>query len=291
MASLLGLVAILLIVVGGVRDWFYHRPIPNPVSDQLLFQGVTYTRDIRSEPRPLVIHVVRVDLTAPGIAFLVTPHDPVDGHHLSARKTSQFLGTYDLQVAINGSFFEPWWSHAVWDYYPHVGDPVNVKGVTGSRGDLYATDPASYPVLYITEDNRVRINDPPAVIYNALAGNAVLLDAGVMPEVPASSFYTETHPRTAVGVDQRGDTLIIMVVDGRQPNYSEGVTLAELAALLREYGAYDAINMDGGGSSTLVIESDSGAPEVLNSTIDNSIPGRERAVGSHLGLWARRLTE
>ena len=83
--------------------------------------------------------------------------------------------------------------------------------------------------------------------------------------------------------------MIILLVDGRQPNYSEGVTMAELVGILREYGAYSALNLDGGGSTTLAIEGESGEPVLLNSPIDNRIPGRERPVANHLGIFARRI--
>lgn len=60
----------------------------------------------------------------------------------------------------------------------------------------------------------------------------------------------------------------------------------ELADLLLEYGAYSAINMDGGGSVTLVVEGPDGKPEVLNSPIHARIPGLERPVANHLGIYA-----
>ncbi len=60
------------------------------------------------------------------------------------------------------------------------------------------------------------------------------------------------HPRTAAGVAANGD-LLLVVVDGRQ-EASRGVDLAELARLMREAGARDALNLDGGGSSTLVVQ-------------------------------------
>jgi hypothetical protein len=288
----LSIAAVILMGIGGVRYWYYHRPIPDNITQEPLFEGITYTRDVRSEPRPLVIHVITVDLNAAGIEFFVTPSEPTEGHDLPARKTSQFLDEFDLQIAINGSFFEPWWSHSPWDYYPHVGDPVNVKGLASSQGNIYAPDPASYPTLYITADNSVYIDTPPDQIYNALSGNTVLLEDGEIAfSSPGNAFYADLHPRTAVGVDQRGETMILVVVDGRQPNYSEGVTMLELAEIMQEYGCYDALNMDGGGSSTMVIEGSSGKPKILNSPIDNHIPGRERPVASHLGIWARRLNE
>ena len=90
--------------------------------------------------------------------------------------------------------------------------------------------------------------------------------------------------RTALGVDFGPDRLVIVVVDGRQPFYSEGATLTQLADLLIEYGVYTAMAMDGGGSSTLVIEED-GKAKILNSPIDSHIPGRERPVANHLGVY------
>ena len=59
-------------------------------------------------------------------------------------------------------------------------------------------------------------------------------------------------PRTAFGISADGRYLYILVVDGRQENYSLGADMLDLALLLKAAGAADAINMDGGGSSTLV---------------------------------------
>jgi len=62
----------------------------------------------------------------------------------------------------------------------------------------------------------------------------------------------DIHPRTAAGIDENGQ-LILMVVDGRQRN-SRGVSLAELSGLMKAIGAVRAINLDGGGSSTLIVQ-------------------------------------
>jgi exopolysaccharide biosynthesis protein len=108
----------------------------------------------------------------------------------------------------------------------------------------------------------------------------IVQDGRVLPDQES-----QTQPRTAIGVDKRGKNLVIVVVDGRQPGYSEGATLAELASFLVEHGVYTGMNLDGGGSSTLVMER-GGRPAVLNSPINNGIPGRERPVGNHLGIFA-----
>lgn len=99
---------------------------------------------------------------------------------------------------------------------------------------------------------------------------------------------SELHPRSAIGYSRNGRYLFLVVVDGRQPLYSEGVTLSELAGLMVSLGAEYAMDLDGGGSSTLVVEGSDGMPRVLNSPIDNYIPGRERPVANHLGISLRR---
>jgi exopolysaccharide biosynthesis protein len=95
------------------------------------------------------------------------------------------------------------------------------------------------------------------------------------------------EPRTAVGVNKNGRRLYLVVVDGRQPLYSEGATLQVLAGLLKDFGAYYAMNLDGGGSSTLVMEGADGEAIILNSPIDSYIPGRERPVANHLGVYLK----
>jgi hypothetical protein len=67
------------------------------------------------------------------------------------------------------------------------------------------------------------------------------------------SFSTDRHPRTAIGALADG-RILLATVDGRRPPLSVGMTLSELARLMIEFGATDAINLDGGGSTTMVVE-------------------------------------
>jgi hypothetical protein len=67
------------------------------------------------------------------------------------------------------------------------------------------------------------------------------------------SFSTTRHPRTAIA-SLPGNRALLLVVDGRQPAISVGMSLDELARLLIELGAIEAINLDGGGSSTMAID-------------------------------------
>jgi hypothetical protein len=68
------------------------------------------------------------------------------------------------------------------------------------------------------------------------------------------SFAAERHPRTAVGFDPTRDHLWLAVVDGRQAGYSDGMTLPELALLLEALEVTEAVNLDGGGSSVMVVD-------------------------------------
>jgi hypothetical protein len=260
--------------------YFSGRPLPTEVKEEL-YDGITYRRKVHTEPRLWIAHIITIDLHTDGISFLVTPPDDKNSDTpLNARTTTTFLRDYNLQIAVNGGEFSPWHSNSLLDYYPHVGDPVAPTGFTASRGKRYAE--GNRPVLYISENNVAQFNKPRSKIYNAISGSHMLVVEGE----PIEGLDSERPaPRTALGVDFGPDRLVIVVVDGRQPFYSEGATLTQLADLLIEYGVYTAMNMDGGGSSTLVIENENGKAEVLNSPIDSHIPGRERPVANHLGVY------
>ena len=81
-----------------------------------------------------------------------------------------------------------------------------------------------------------------------------------------------------------------MTVDGRQPGYSEGASTAETAEWMRKLGAYNALNLDGGGSTALVIEGPDGSPMTLNRPCGLP-PGTQRRVANHLGVFAQPLAE
>jgi hypothetical protein len=288
-ALLIG-VAVIALALGGFLFWRDHRPLPANTRVKL-FDGITYLRDVRQQLRPLIIHVVQIDLATPGLSFLVTPSDPVDGHEVRAQTVSQFLSQHDLQLAINGDFFWPWWYHTIFDYYPHVNDPTDVNGFAASQGQVYSKEGVDdpRPTLFLSQDNRAGIDQPIGAVYNALSGLPLIVENGrISDQIKPDEYYAGVHPRSAVGLDREKRTLLLFVIDGRQPGYSEGVTLPELAQIAIEYGAAEALNLDGGGSSTLVIEDSAGQPQILNSPIHASIPGIERPVGNHLGVWVKQ---
>ena len=106
--------------------------------------------------------------------------------------------------------------------------------------------------------------------FDVLGGGARLLDDGAVAVAEGCRGGScHADPRTGIGIQDDG-RLVLVVVDGRQPAYSIGLSTRAFARLMRRLGAVDAVNLDGGGSSTMVVGSD-----VVNRPSD----GRERPVG------------
>jgi len=273
--------------------WLYNRDRPAPIPlKRELFDGVTYKRRVQYLPRAMIVHILIVDTKTKGLGFFVTPPDEnwKDLEHpVSARTTSAFLDEFDLEIAVNGDGFHPWWSRGPLDYYPHEGDGIMPNGITASGGKLYSTsviteDLDPIPTLYISRRNELVFNRPPNKIFNAISGDRMLVEGG---QIVDGLNDSKLHPRTAIGINKNGRWMYIVVVDGRQPFYSEGATYQELAQLLLNIGAHYAMALDGGGSSVLVMAGEDGKPVLLSSPIDLYIPGRERPVANHLGIFVK----
>lgn len=115
---------------------------------------------------------------------------------------------------------------------------------------------------------------------NSREPGTLLVEAGRNTGATARVGPRLRHPRTAAGVTADGRTLILLVVDGRQPGHSVGATLPELADLLIELGVHDAVALDGGGSSSFHYRRPDGSL-LTNRPSD----GRWRPVANHLGVW------
>jgi len=125
----------------------------------------------------------------------------------------------------------------------------------------------------------LKIYPSPGKILHAVGGGPRLLRNGDVSieaeqEGISQAFVDTRHPRTALGYN---DTSIFLVtVDGRQEGYSAGMNLPELASLLKELGAVEAINLDGGGSTTMWVQG-----KIRNRPSD----GRVRPIANGLLLY------
>ena len=99
-----------------------------------------------------------------------------------------------------------------------------------------------------------------------------------------AAFGPVRHPRTAVGLAAGGRRLLLVTVDGRQLPYSDGMTLRELAAVFLALGVPAAINLDGGGSTTLVVREPGGELRIANRPSDRE---GERPVANALAVVGR----
>lgn len=248
-----------------------------------LFGGVAYTHLTVEAPRPNSIHVVDVDLSG-NVSFLVTPRNRSEGYRSSETRletTFDFLSGHRVQVAVNAN---PYLDLNGGAYVS--GDPADVVGLSASAGDEYSQADGG-PALVIGRDGRARIIDGNAGMlpaYNAVGGFSRVLRDGLKTPC-GQARCVAAHPRTLVGLSADGGRLLLVIVDGRRPGVSEGLTIAECADLLLGLGARDAIELDGGGSSTLVVSDP--VPRVVNVPVglDNR-PGSMRPVGSNLGVLA-----
>ena len=235
---------------------------------------------------PIVMHVLAIDLQNTKLEFLVTPSK---SDVICTRTTSQFLDEFKLHVAINGGYFS--YLDASYDpkkLCPNGGEPVRISDYAASRGVIYSKKRTAQPVIHIGKKNQVNVTtygkDPGFGVFNAVSGDrSVVVDGKLVKNLAALA----PAPRTAVGLSKNGRWLTFMVIDGRQDGYSEGATLAEVGELLLSYGVHTGVNMDGGGSSAMVIRGFDGKSRTLNSPIDLGKPGQQRRVGNHLGILVK----
>jgi len=117
-------------------------------------------------------------------------------------------------------------------------------------------------------------------VWDAIGGSPILVaDGQRVVGTCTTSFCSSRNPRTGAGVTANGKILMV-VVDGRQPKWSVGVSLPKFAAILRNLGAVSALNLDGGGSSTMVVKGEvvnrpSLGHQTLVSTALTVLPGAD----------------
>jgi hypothetical protein len=274
--------------VGGYWFWFTHRSQPEPVREQW-FAGVRYERLVLQQPRPVVAHVVRIDLLEPGIGFVVTAPQPSASGDVFAEKTRGFAARHGVQLAINANYFYPFYNNHPLDYVPHVGDPVRVVGVAASEGRTYGNPSEGTVTLYLSRDRRVTFERPAGEVWHAISGLGYVLREGAPVAFREDGFSQVPYARMLAAVDAAGHELLLLIVDGKQPAYSEGLTLAEAAELLLKQGAHTGIQLDGGGSATLVRRDAQGHLQHVNTPTNFRIAGWERVVATHLGIFAPPL--
>lgn len=247
-------------------------------------------------------HVIRVDLTVPGLSFEASSA-PSAGS-FAPTLTTTFLATTRSQIAINANLF----IDCCTDTPPPAGTTTALQGLEISSGKVLSPfrnnpkdgkQPYPFATSLIVAANGLRIvtpTEPPAAT-TAVTGSHILVSGGqnVAPPNPSSSdSFFGPNPRTLAGLSADNKVLWIAAVDRLSEN--SGVTLAQAAQFMIQLGAATALNFDGGGSTSLAVQMPDGAPGLLNFPSDQNAGcsfikgGRcERYVGASFGIHAQPL--
>ncbi len=281
-----GMVAVLFAASLACADVETTRPMP----------GVTFERGVENDP-PLKYFVVSVNLDDPRVHLKVLrgsgvaiPALPWETTLMPVSKMAERDG---VSIAVNGNLFMaregPWIFGRRVPYFS--GNSALVCGWAMSDGVVYSLYPhdRNWPSLVVNDRGEVRIGT-----FENLPGDAREVVSGIFQIVTDghntadASSLAQSAPRTGMGIDRAGKKLILFVADGRRPDYSAGVTYRRVAEEMMARGAWDAIALDGGGSTTLVMRDGQGKVQLINRpsdghdlAVDLSV---ERSVGNALGV-------
>lgn len=211
---------------------------------------------------------VEVDTYNPNAGIEVgTPNDKDTYGMQILREQAKAATTSEEKVvaAVNGDF-----------YYMVTGEPIGIVYKDGRA--IKSKYEKGWNFFGILKDGTPVIGDEKKYnevkdnLEEALGGNAIIVNNGKVN----GNLSTEKDPRTAVGIKADG-TVFFLTIDGRQEPYSAGISLADLAQIMIDMGAVQALNLDGGGSSTYISRKP-GSDEL--SLGNKPSEGKERVVGN-----------
>ncbi|MFT3787678.1 MAG: phosphodiester glycosidase family protein [Tepidisphaeraceae bacterium] len=267
------------------------------------FVGVTHHRFVQKAGeaptgafvRPVVVDVLEIDLKADGVRFLMQPSNGDRPGEITRIRTTSFLDSVKAQMGVNVGFYDT--------KAPYGGFDTDLMHLAVSEGNVYSAAHGGEAVFNISKDNVAEIATAGAKdsvdltnghkVYNAAGGNQRILTDGKVSAPPDANYTRALNPHTALGVSKDHRRVFLATVDGRQKGYAEGMRTNEFAEVLLSLGAWDAVNLDGGGSTTMAMDdTDDGVANahVINSPSDgstSSAPGKERVVANSLAVFAK----
>ncbi|MHC1787502.1 MAG: phosphodiester glycosidase family protein [Christensenellales bacterium] len=230
-----------------------------------LRDGVDYIRSLYLDRQGLPVRTFALRVDAGAADFRVgTPEDGFEARYQRQSVIGQMAAALakgkPVLAAVNGDFFDMFG-----DFSP--------SGPCVKDGRLVWAGDAARPVLGRTQGGGAFIGPLPngwqeaGQIEQALGGFPWILKDGAPHDLMLGEPFGDLrHPRTAAGLGADG-RLILLVVDGRIPDHSNGASLGDLALLMREMGAVSALNLDGGGSAILILNQ-SGTLSPVNRPAD-----------------------
>ena len=247
-----------------ISGWTLQEEQHRQVAEGVAYMQLTYQDN---QGAPYILYVLSVD---PGKAYLYTGtvSDSYDliapqGQTVAAQMQYAEENGIHAVAGINGDFFS--------NKNGYIATGFCIK-----EGRIIRENTRYRPYSAFTKDGEYIICDGKldkvdiSAIRTAVGGSHVIVKNGKAYEVDHNSELGATaHPRTLSGVKEDG-TILFVVIDGRQPELSNGAPLAKCAQIMIALGAVDAINHDGGGSSTMVLHSGE-IYETVNSPSDGKM--------------------
>ena len=259
--------------------------------------GIKIIRAKYRSPRLMRVVIMRIDLSTPGLRIVTTGRDADWGKPMpdcpkftiAAKRitTAEFMkranaensGKRPMLAAFNASPWLPWQKPFTHKY----GDP---RGLNISDGTVVSDNSPELPSFVVWQNGKIEIAETVdrrkiGRIREAVSGFGIIVKNGkcILPDV---GYAKRPMPRMAYGLSHDRRYLYVIAIDGRQKNWSLGATGSETGKLLVEAGAWDAINMDGGGSATLCVwDAGKKRPVMLNR---QTAKGYQRPVGSNVGI-------
>jgi|694.fasta_scaffold01524_11 hypothetical protein len=242
-------------------------------------EGLQFQAYVRTEPRPLKIYRLDYDLKSRALELAVAVGKDPDGEGPAETELSPpkaLAKSENFVVAVNTN---------AWEMLPDPQTGKRPGYIAGGKAEIlgwvasgwrtaslpqpgiwsFWLEPSGIPAIG-DFDSQKRVKQPidqqdkdKAVTVAVSGFGGILKDGQVLP-APSDVL----HPRTSIGISADKSKITLVVVDGRQPKVSEGVSEEELARLMLEFGCHDAINLDGGGSSILLARQKSGDLRITN---------------------------
>jgi exopolysaccharide biosynthesis protein len=254
---------------------------------------ITVWSEQLSAPRQIVVHFIKIDLTAPEVEVFVKLSPDPDGPDGPAEGVltlpESLMKDSNILALINANAFAkvPSIANAPGKSGWYLGQMINIEGMAVADGKVRSPDQEGRLPFWLDEQGKPHLGHPGPkdkvrhavsdwfsvlIKDSKLVGGTEAIDHSLLDESDRldATIDLSIHPRSMLGFDDSGQWLLLAVVDGRRKGYSIGMSLAEQSELMKDKGCTQAINLDGGGSSIMIIRDENGNLVTVNRPSDGS---------------------
>lgn len=234
-----------------------------------IYAGIEYATGTATSPRLMRAFALRVDLTNPLVGVYASHDNGGNPYEVALQTTPAFLSDHGMKAAVNSCYFNA-----------SLSPNTNIEGLLVSNGTVVSTWQAARDAeIRFTSAKVASIvnNGGTSGVYTGCAGDAYHLING-----SPGGDNGAAEPRTSAGLSQDGRYVILVCVDGRQSGWSDGATIYDMSLWQQSFGAYNAMNFDGGGSTTMSIAG-------MGSYVNRPCYGYARSVGASLGASSSNI--